>query len=78
MRKKQLSSSGDQISYNLFLFFVILNSQMLESVRQLKQLSQTIIIVLHLELRSHCFYHLLPTLKQVLIVATPLIINALL
>lgn len=42
---------------------------MLESVRQLKQFSQAIIIVLHLELRSHCFYHLLPTLKQVINVA---------
>ena len=39
---------------------------MFKSVYQLKLLSQSIVIVLHLELRSHCFYHLLPTLKQVI------------
>lgn len=64
MKNIQLSLSGKHILYNLF--FIILNSQMFKSVYQLKLLSQAIVIVLHLELRSHCFYHLLPTLKQVI------------
>ena len=53
-------------------FFLVASIQLGKLEKDLRTLSETIIIMLHLEVRCHCFYYLLPTLKQVGFLVAPM------